>query len=405
MVFTDRGAPSNFYSSFVASGVRIDLRRFDASDIFSIALSPERQDQQNVRKLKSLNSNSWVRLVDLIAEHGNQADLAEIQEILQLTGTQEMEALAARANVTSIVRMLHSSSSFTLDMVMQSLREGKLCIFDISQMRGTQGLILSALILRRIFNHNQQQFTEAAPQTIPTIAVMEEAQSVLNERATGAGPYIEWVKEGRKYNLGAVMITQQPGSIPNEILSQGDNWFIFHLLSASDLNNVKSANAHFSHDILSSLLNEPIPGQGSFWSSALKRPYPISIRALSFSDMYERMDREYSRAQEESYARRIRQSFESDSQDTLVRFRQTATDAVRNDDALIVSIKDEDGIPWRRVQETIKDSLPSNIDDRDSIAYKLTPLIMNEIFGSQSQRWESFAGGNNGSTYIRAIQK
>ncbi len=69
--------------------------------------------------------------------------------------------------------------------------------------------------------------------------MVEEAQSVLNERATSAEPYIAWVKEGRKYDLGALLITQQPGSIPVEILSQGDNWFVFHLLSAADLGNVQ----------------------------------------------------------------------------------------------------------------------------------------------------------------------
>ena len=106
---------------------------------------------------------------------------------------------------------------------------------DVSQMRGQQALILSGLILRRIFDRNQEEFTAAEPKTIPTIAVVEEAQSVLNERATSAEPYIAWVKEGRKYDLGALLITQQPGSIPVEILSQGDNWFIFHLLSAADL--------------------------------------------------------------------------------------------------------------------------------------------------------------------------
>jgi DNA helicase HerA-like ATPase len=125
----------------------------------------------------------------------------------------------------------------------ESLREGKLCVVDVSQMRGNQGFTLSGLILRQIFNHNQEQFTEAEPKTIPTIAVIEEAQSVLNDRASAGEPYIEWVKEGRKYDLGAVLITQQPGSIPGEILSQGDNWFIFHLLSAEDLNCLRRANA------------------------------------------------------------------------------------------------------------------------------------------------------------------
>jgi len=152
-------------------------------------------------------------------------------------------------------------------------------------MRGNQSLILSGLILRRIFERNQQEFTAADPKTIPTIAVVEEAQSVLNENAPAAEPYVAWVKEGRKYDLGALLITQQPGSIPVEILSQGDNWFIFHLLSAADLTTLKRANAHFSDDLLSSLLNEPIPGQGVFWSSVGGKPYPVSLRALSFEKM------------------------------------------------------------------------------------------------------------------------
>lgn len=119
--------------------------------------------------------------------------------------------------------MLHDKSSRLMDMLLKGLSEGKLCVIDVSQLRGGQALALSGIILRRIFDRNQQEFTAANPRTIPTIAVVEEAQSVLNEKATSSEPYITWVKEGRKYDLGAVLVTQQPGSIPTEILSQGDN--------------------------------------------------------------------------------------------------------------------------------------------------------------------------------------
>ena len=179
----------------------------------------------------------------------------------------------------------------------------------MSQLRGGPSLILSGLILRRIFDRNQEEFTKANPKTIPTIAVVEEAQSVLNDKASASMPYIEWVKEGRKYDLGAVLITQQPGSIPSEILSQGDNWFIFHLLSAGDLQNVQRANAHFSKDILSALLNEPIAGQGVFWSSVGGTPYPIPLRVLSFEAMFERLDKEYRNPAVPTYARSLRESF------------------------------------------------------------------------------------------------
>jgi hypothetical protein len=262
VVFTSRSAPSPFYGSFVAGGIKLDIRRLQPTDVISIALSPEKQDQQNVRKLRGLNASDWSSLVDLIDAHGNGADLALVQEILDLQPDQQVEALAARANMTAIVRMLHDRSSQLMDMLLEALSQGKLCIIDVSQLRGGPSLILSGLILRRIFDRNQEEFTKAEPKTIPTLAVVEEAQSVLNEKASASAPYIEWVKEGRKYDLGAVLITQQPGSIPTEILSQGDNWFIFHLLSAGDLQNneTRAAFAHLPNVLpdISELMNKDL---------------------------------------------------------------------------------------------------------------------------------------------------
>ena len=263
VVFTARAAPSEFYGSFTAGGIKLDIRQLRPSDVISIALPPERQDQQNVAKLRALSPTHWSRMVDLIDREKGGADLGEIGKILNLTmPNQEAEAIAARSNMTNVVGMLHDRSSQFMGLLMSALEAGKICVVDVSQMRGAQSFILAGIILRRVFDRNQEEFTKAVPRTIPTIAVIEEAQAVLNERAAGADPYLAWVKEGRKYDLGALLITQQPGSIPHEILSQGDNWFIFHLLSAGDLASAKRANAHFSDDLLSSLLNEPLPGQG-----------------------------------------------------------------------------------------------------------------------------------------------
>src|SRR6266581_1349507 len=310
VVFTSRKAPSDYYDSFVAGRVKLDIRRLQPSDVISIALSPERQEQQHVRKLRQMNSNDWSELVDLVDRHGNSADLARIRELLHLEQSQEIEALAARGNMTNIVRMLHDKRSQLMDALLRALSDGKLCIIDVSQLRGGPALILSGLILRRIFDRNQMEFTQAEPKTIPTIAVVEEAQSVLNEKASAAEPYIEWVKEGRKYDLGAVLVTQQPGSIPVEILSQVDNWFLFHLLSAADLQTAKKANAHFSEDLLSSLLNEPIVGQGIFWSSVGDTPYPIPLRVLSFEKLYSPIDPKNNKNAIDTYASSLRKKIE-----------------------------------------------------------------------------------------------
>ena len=426
VVFTDRRNSSPFYQSFVAGGIRLDIRRLRPGDVIAIALGPERQEQQNVRKLKGLPQDRWEALVNLIDVNGNATPLEDICPILELDRQrQEAEALAARGNMTAIVRMLHDKSSQLMDMLVHALSEGKLCVVDVSQMRGGQSLVLSGLILRRIFDRNQQEFTAAEPKTIPTIAVVEEAQSVLNERAPAAEPYIAWVKEGRKYDLGALLITQQPGSIPVEILSQGDNWFIFHLLSAADLTSLKRANAHFSEDLLSSLLNEPIPGQGVFWSSVGGKPYPVSIRALSFERLFSMRDRDYNQPAGNTYAIALRGTFGRDTQSGLLGTTDTTTPsapseseeepepidvmaqieariiaALQSEDRLMAKLQSNEGAAWGSVKAFFLEHLPNHLDDSDQLAYRLVKKAMDEIFGTQNHAWETFKNPSN-VTYIR----
>ncbi|TYO96766.1 DNA helicase HerA-like ATPase [Geothermobacter ehrlichii] len=431
VVFTDKKNPSPFYQSFVAGGIKLDIRRLRPSDVIAIALGPERQEQQNVRKLRGLPQAKWQELVDLIDANGNSADLGELKKLLDLQDSQEAEALAARGNMTTIVKMLHDKSSQLMDMLVHALSEGKLCVIDVSQMRGGQSLVLSGLILRRIFDRNQQEFTAADPKTIPTIAVVEEAQSVLNENAPAAEPYIAWVKEGRKYDLGALLITQQPGSIPSEILSQGDNWFIFHLLSAADLTSLKKANAHFSDDLLSSLLNEPIPGQGVFWSSVGGKPYPVSLRALSFEKMYSMRDHDYNKPAGRTYAQTLRSIFtemrqiaktahnpetkgtgtlfpteveaeEAEPVDVMANIEQRAIEAFRGDKDIRQKLESPNGMPWYGVQHFLIDHLPEHLEDRRQFAYNLVSKAMTAVFGPQPAAWETFKNPTTGKTWIRA---
>ncbi|HEV2581891.1 MAG TPA: DUF87 domain-containing protein [Ktedonobacteraceae bacterium] len=423
VVFTSRKGPSGFYDSFVAGDIKLDIRRLSPSDVLGIALGPDRQEQQNVRKLKGLDQRSWEKLVNLIDQFGNQAPLEEIGKILGLEANkQEIEALAARGNMTAIVRTLHDKSSQFMDMLIKALSLGKLCVVDLSRMRGSQSLILSGLILRRIFDRNQEEFTKAEPKTIPTIAVVEEAQTVLNERATSSEPYIAWVKEGRKYDLGALLITQQPGSIPVDILSQGDNWFIFHLLSSTDLTTLQRANAHFSADILSVLLNEPIKGQGVFWSSVGERAYPISVRVLSFEQLYPRLDADYTRTEVYTFARQLKAEFkqaveerleaisgpladvtvdssdgtlpeeEAEPIDVMSVYKQQVIASLSHKREFLERMRTQKGLAWGVVKGYIVEELPQAIDERErgDIAYNLVREVLVAVFGPEDEGWHTF---------------
>ena len=347
--------------------------------------------------------------------------------------------------------MLHDPSSQMMDMLIASLKEGKICVIDVSQMRGTPALVLSGLLLQRVFDHNQEEFTKATPATIPTLAVVEEAQSVLgNVGSSGEGPYISWVKEGRKYDLGAILITQQPGSIAHEILSQGDNWFIFHLLSAGDLFSVKKANAHFSDDLLSTLLNEPIPGHGVFWSSAGGKSYPIPLRILSFENAYSPRDPNYGMPAVKTFAQELKKRFlaaisasravtplstptvvpspkvsdlfttpEQDEQaeaegrvvaaeapeDVLSTYSKAAIAKVAQDKTLTDRIR-SNGIPWKGVIDPLEQALPDVLNDRNKIAYDLVRQFMDEVFGAGKWQTERRASkSSSGSTTWIVLKK
>lgn len=420
VVFTDRSAPSAFYQSFVVDQVHLDIRELPAAKVVGLVLSAEQQDRQNVQKLKALTPERWRRLVDAIDEQKQATDEDLIAELLGLRANQEMEIYAARANMVRIVNALHNPSSMLLSSLKTALREGKLCVVDISRMRGSQGLALAGVILQEIFDHNQREFTAAEPATIPTIAVIEEAQAVLGAAsAHGEGPFVSWVKEGRKYDLGAVLVTQQPGSISSELLSQGDNWFIFHLLSAGDLRALKNANAHFSDDLLSSLLNEPLVGHGIFWSSVSGKPYPVPIRALSFEGSHSPRDPQYAEPLLDCYAAKLKNRFAEsirrtvelaggmrsvgEQSDPLETIKAAAIRGLSKSSAFTDTIYA--GMKWGRVQYLLAEHVdPTLVDDPGQWVHdqRLVLRALNELLGNEGDGWVSEK--REGKSWVKGLR-
>lgn len=410
VVFTGRQAPNDYYGSFVAGKVKIDIRELPASTVISLAVSQDRQDQQNIKKLKALSKEGWKQIVDLAHRDGYGMDMEIAKAILRVADNGDAEAAAAISNIVNVVRMLHDPDSRFLESLLKALSDGKLCIVDMSQFGSDSALVLSGLILNRIFEHNQKEFTKSDSNTIPTIAVLEEAQSVLTPGKNATAPFISWVKEGRKYDLGALMITQQPGSISTDILSQGDNWFVFHLLSDKDLQDVRRANAHFSGDLLSSLLNEPIVGQGIFWSSVDtgkggSKPYPIPVRVFSFEHMVKiRKDRNPGPVV--TYATHLKErmnELENIVPNAPVP-QQTSLDSVcpptmednhamqiaqvlADDEALMVNIAS--GIPWGILMQIMNDRFPmlKEVSDKN-YTFNLVRQMMNLMFGKDGWKTE-----------------
>ena len=288
IAFTNRPAPNPYYGSWKAGEVKLDIRDIAPRDVISIAISSDRQSQQNVLKLKSVSRPNWRELVDLIHEKGLRVEDSEIGKLLGYKDSQILSAgveiAAARSNMFNVVRTLHDPNSQVLAGTLRTLAKGQVVVIDISLLSSGAGNMLAGLLLRRIFSHNQENFTGGSP-VIPAVAIVEEAQSVLGRRLDDASPYVEWVKEGRKYDLGAMLVTQQPGSMAPELLSQADNWFCFHLLSEGDAGVLGKYNSHYSPDVLAHLIAEPIPGNCYMWS-APHQPFVLPVRLRDFGEIY-----------------------------------------------------------------------------------------------------------------------
>jgi hypothetical protein len=228
-----------------------------------------------------LRQENWCRLVDLLKRDGFSADDDTIIEIMRLAEGDTAAIGPVKNNLVPAIRDIHDPDSKLIKIVEEALRQGRVVIADISLIDSKSALRLSSIIVNHIFGINQRDFTSAGGKSsITATFVVEEAQSVLSDSDVGA--FVELAKEGRKYHLGGIFVTQQPNSIPFEIISQGDNFFVFHLLSKGDLLSLQKANAHYSDDIITQILNEPTRGKCYMWTS--HQPFVVPVAVKLFED-------------------------------------------------------------------------------------------------------------------------
>lgn len=126
VVFTNRGARNPYYGSWKVGEVKLDIRQLPARDVIGIAISSDRQSQQNVLKLKALSLTNWTSLVDLMFTQGLQATDQAVGQLLGYQGAQiqnsAAEIGAARSNMNTVVGALHDPNSRLLSGAIEALQ-------------------------------------------------------------------------------------------------------------------------------------------------------------------------------------------------------------------------------------------------------------------------------------------
>jgi DNA helicase HerA-like ATPase len=286
-LYTSRN-PDAAHQRFVKGDVYVDLGDFQPQDIVAAFIPAEKQDMVFANLLRSIQWDAWRELVELLARDEYQADEQQIAQLLGYRARKDDVSLGAiKNNLLPPIRRLHRSGATLGKNVIEELKKNRVVIVDISLLGSEDGLAITGMLMRRIFQNNVRHLTDMTGQTVRCLAVLEEAQTMLGERALDdRNVFVRWVKEGRKYGLGCILVTQQPSSISSQIISQGDNFFVLHLLNETDLQTLKRHNGYFSDEILGFIRGEPIPGNCYFWS-APSQPFVLPAKVCNFESVCE----------------------------------------------------------------------------------------------------------------------
>lgn len=285
-LYSNRRVPERF-AALKKGEMHLDFGDFPPQDILACFLPPEKQETVFANLLRGLKFDVWRELVAYLADKEFQADDSTIAKMLQYRPQArkdygDVSLAAIKNNLVPPLRRLHRPNCPIGRNLIEELRQGRIIIADTSLLGGEDALSVSGLLLRRLFEHNRRHFTDPSRSIVRSLAVIEEAQAVLGNRdMDDRNIFVRWVKEGRKYDLGVVLVTQQPGAIADQIISQGDNFFVLHLLNDADLATLKRHNAYFADDILGVIRSEPIPGNCYFWS-APDQPFVLPVRVREF---------------------------------------------------------------------------------------------------------------------------
>ncbi|MBS3125066.1 ATP-binding protein [Candidatus Woesearchaeota archaeon] len=117
----------------------------------------------------------------------------------------------------------------TLSDIVQALEEGKTVIIDTSSFQGNVEVLIGSMIASVILDR-QKSFALQDMRARPVISiVLEEAPRVLGKEVLEKGPNVfsTIAREGRKFNVGLVAITQLPSLIPREVLANINTKVIF----------------------------------------------------------------------------------------------------------------------------------------------------------------------------------
>jgi hypothetical protein len=220
------------------------------------------------------------------AANGNGAAAAKEQASARKT----VMAIRKRLRYLIDEGSIHSGASTLVEDVSKYLSQGKTVILDLSLKDSATASIISTILVRKLFENNKEHHTSGDDKdVIPSVLFVEEAQNVLSEEfvKSNANPFVRVAKEGRKFGIGLVAITQRPSAISEEIRTQAENFFAFHMGNSDDIRALVKSDINYDGVIAKFIQTETIKGNLYMVSSG--QAFVLPIRVSEFEKLVEKV--------------------------------------------------------------------------------------------------------------------
>jgi uncharacterized protein len=183
--------------------------------------------------------------------------LAEFARVEDLAGFRDVE-LSARVALNTL-QVVHRRARRIVELpcisadpavsvgrrILTDLLEGKVVLVDVSGLGGTEEVLVASFLTRRVLEEWQSAFLSDPERhkQLPVVAIaLEEAQRVLSankDRESNVFPRV--AREGRKFGVGLLAVTQQPKLLDDELLSQFNTLVVLGLADEKDRNILRSS--------------------------------------------------------------------------------------------------------------------------------------------------------------------
>ena len=181
----------------------------------------------------------------------------------------------------------------TVHSIVSDMEDGKIVVIDTSRLLDQAELLIGSMITGEIFSKYQYYKSEGKLDDKPVIGiVIEEAPRVLGKEAlqSGGNIYSTIAREGRKFKVGLIAVTQLVSEIPRDILANMNTKIILgNELSSERSAIISSASQDLSKDDRTIASLE----KGEAIVSSVFTKFAIPIKIPLFEDVVEANEEEY----------------------------------------------------------------------------------------------------------------